>query len=371
MKSRLPSALAAALLALGVGVSATAVSATGTSPAAVESAANGLRIKYVVNGTLGDKSFIDSAHRGLTQAVDELGYELQIVELGYDETRWQPGLEDAAAGDDYDILVAGSFSMSDFVGEVAPKYPDKRFWVYDAPPDFSGETVGCSNACANVYAVTFKQNEGSYLLGYLTQLLLADGSLPGTEGRDKVGIVGGADIPVINDFVAGFANGFDDAGGASDGNVLVQYVGGEKPFGDPARGKEIADSMFDSNAAMVWGVAGLSGVGTFEAAAARDLYTYGVDSDQYQTMTDEAQRATIITSMVKNVDAALFRAAELELTGELVYGAAEDVGVAEGAVGVADNEQYQALVPQEIRDQVDAIREQLANGEIAVATAFE
>jgi basic membrane protein A and related proteins len=30
---------------------------------------------YVIGGTLGDKSFIDSAHRGLTKAQEELGIE--------------------------------------------------------------------------------------------------------------------------------------------------------------------------------------------------------------------------------------------------------------------------------------------------------
>lgn len=328
------------------------------------------RIKYVVNGTLGDKSFIDSANRGLTRAAEELDYELQIIELGYDETKWQPGLEDAAAGDDYDILVAGSFSMSDFVGEVAPKYPDKKFWVYDAPPDFSGETVGCSNKCENVYAVTFKQNEGSYLVGFLAGSLLVDDQLAGAEGLKKVGIIGGADIPVINDFVVGFTNGFVDAGGSED-DVLVQYVGGDKPFGDPAKGKEIAVSMYDEGAAIVWGVAGLSGAGSFEAAVEYDLYTFGVDSDQYQTTTDEAQRATIVTSMVKKVDEALFRAAELEAAGELTYGLAENVGVAEDAVGVAVNENYELLVPEAIATAVDEAAERVKADEVEVATAFD
>ncbi len=365
---RITTVLAAVVVAAAVALTGCA-STSPDSAASASSTGDGPRIKYVINGTLGDKSFIDSAYRGLTEAADELGYSVKTVELGYDESAWESGLQDAAAGDDYDILVAGSFSMSDYVGRVAPEYPDKKFWVYDAPPDYSGK-VGCSNACENVYSVTFKQNEGSYLVGYLIQQSLASGKLPNAESLTKVGIVGAQDIPVINDFIVGFTDGFVAAGGSQD-DILVQYIGGDKAFNDPAKGKEIATSMFDEGAAVVWGIAGGSGAGVMEAAADKGLYSVGVDSDQYLTVTDELLRNTIITSMVKNVDAALLRAAQLELDGTLAYGAAENVGVAEDGVGVAtDNDNFKKLVPQEVADQLAAVYEQVKSGKITVATAF-
>ncbi|MAT17926.1 MAG: BMP family ABC transporter substrate-binding protein [Leifsonia sp.] len=354
---------------------ALAIAATALTGCSAESASDsestestGLTIKYVINGTLGDKSFIDSAARGLAEA-EELGYTVKTVELGYDESTWESGLADAAAGEDYDILVAGSYSMSDYVGRVAPQYPDKKFWVYDAPPDYTG-AVGCDNLCENVYSVTFKQNEGSYLVGFLVATLLADGSLPNAEGLTKAGIVGGQDIPVINDFIVGFTNGFVDAGG-SESDVIVQYVGGDKAFNDPARGKEIASSMFDAGAAVVWGVAGGSGAGVMESAADHGLYSIGVDSDQYLTETDEALKATILTSMVKGVDAALLRAANLELEGALVYGAAENVGIAEGGVSLAtENDNYATLVPASVAELVNEVYEAIKAGNVSIATAF-
>ena len=366
---RLTTLLAAVVLAATAALTACAPASTASSGADASSSATGPRIKYVINGTLGDKSFIDSAYRGLEQAADELGFSVKTVELGYDESSWESGLQDAAAGDDYDILVAGSFSMSDYVGRVAPEYPDKKFWVYDAPPDYSGE-VGCSNKCENVYSVTFKQNEGSYLVGYLLQKTIASGTLPNATGLKKVGVVGGQDIPVINDFIVGFTDGFVAAGGSKD-DVLVQYVGGDKAFNDPAKGKEIATSMFDAGAVAVWGVAGGSGAGVMEAAADKGLYSIGVDSDQYLTVTDEVLRSTIITSMVKNVDEALFRAAQLELDGTLVYGAAENVGVAEDGVAIAtDNDNFAKLVPADVKAELDGVYEQIKAGKITVSTAF-
>ncbi len=366
MKKR--SLLAAAIAtAAALVLSACATTAPGGSGG--DDAGDGIRIKYVINGTLGDKSFIDSAYRGLTEAADTLDYTVKTVELGYDESTWESGLADAAAGDDYDILVAGSYSMSDYIGRVAPQYPDKKFWVYDAPPDYTGK-VGCSNRCENVYSVTFKQNEGSYLVGYLVQLELAAGALPGAEGLTKAGVIGGQDIPVINDFIAGFTNGFVDAGGKAD-DVIVQYVGGDKAFNDPARGKEIATAMFEQGAGVVWGVAGGSGAGVMEAAADAGRYSVGVDSDQYQTIDDAQLRDTILTSMVKNVDAALLRAAQLHRDGTLVYGAAENVGIAEGGVALAtENENFAKLVPADIAAQLEKAAEAVKSGSVKVATAF-
>jgi basic membrane protein A len=329
------------------------------------------RVKLVLNGTLGDKSFFDSAQRGMEMMKNELGYEVRTIELGYDRNKWEPGLEDAAAADDYDILIAGTFDMSAYISRIAPEHPDKKFWMFDAGPDYEGKEGGCSNKCENVYTVLFRQDEGSYLLGVLVGELLKEGKLPGAEGRTKVGIVGGADFPVINDFIVGFKQGFAESGLDPEENVLVQYVGGDNPFNNPAKGKEIASAMYDQGAAIVWGVAGNSGNGVFEAAVEKKLYALGVDSDQYQTIADPAQKATIITSMLKNVDQGLLRAAKLDAEGKLVYGAPESVGVAANAVGVADNENYQKFVSKEIQEKVKAAYEKVASGAVKVDSAFK
>jgi len=326
-----------------------------------------LRVKLVLNGTLGDKSFFDSAKRGLDMMASGLGYETKVVELGYDRNKWEPGLEDAAASDDYDVLVAGTFDMSGYVQAIAPKYPDKKFWTFDAGPDFAA----CGDGCKNVYSIFFKANEGSYLLGVAVGNVLKEGKLPGAEGKAKVGIVGGIDAPVINDFVVGFKQGFAEAGLNPETDVLVQYVGGDTPFSNPAKGKEIAKSMFDQGVAVVWGVAGSSGNGAFEAAVEAKLYSIGVDSDQFLTIADPDQKATIITSMLKNVDAGLFRAAKLDAEGKLTYGVSESLGAADDAVGIADNENYQKFVSKDIQAIVQASFDKVKSGETKVVSAFD
>ncbi len=326
-----------------------------------------LRAKLVLNGTLGDKSFFDSAQRGMDLMKKELGWETKTIECTYDRNKWLPCLEDAAATDDYDILIAGTFDMSDYVTQVAPKYPNKKFWMFDAAPDYEN----CANKCENVYTVLFRQNEGSYLLGVLAANLLKEKALPNIKEDSKIGIVGGMDIPVINDFIVGFKQGMRDQGVDPEKHTIVQYVGGDNPWNNPAKGKEIALAMYNQGAAIVWGVAGNSGSGVFEAAVEAKAYAFGVDSDQYFTIADPAQRATIVTSMLKNVDMGLFRAAKLHLEGKLGYGAPEPVGVAGDAVGVAVNENTRKLVSESILKKVEEAAQAIKEGKIVVETALK
>ncbi len=351
---------------------ADAPKATEAPAAAAPAAGKKLRVKLVINGNFGDKSFFDSAKRGLDQMEKEMGYTISTVELGTDANKWEPGLEDAAANDDYDVLITGTFQMPDYLGKVADKYPNKKFWMFDAGPDYAGSDPakkGCKDKCKNVYSILFAQNEGSYVLGYAIGLTLKAKALKGVEGKEKVGVIGGLDIPVINDFYVGFKQGFKDAGMNPD-NVLIQYVGGDNPFFNPAKGKEIAKSMFAQGAAVVWGVAGASGNGAFAAAVEDKAYGLGVDSDQYLTIADPAEKATIVTSMMKNVDNGLFRAAKLDAEGKLTYGALEKVGIAGDAVGVAQNENYKKLIPADIQKQVDEVYAKAKKGEIKFETAF-
>ena len=354
-------AAAMAVLAL------TVVTACSNAPESTSS--DTVRIKFVINGTLGDKSFFDSAQTGLDEIAEAYGYDIKTIELGSDRSEWEPGFEDAAATDDYDIFVAGTFDTVDYVSDLAPTYPDKKFWFFDAPVDYEGANGGCSNGCENVYSMTFKQNEGGYLAGYLAATTLAAGTLPGAEEASKAGVIGAVEIPVITDFITGFEAGFADGGGqASD--VLTQYIGGTMPFADAARAKEIAAAIYGQGAGIIWPVAGSSGFGVFESAVEHARYAIGIDADQSQTLTDPSQREIIITSILKNVGAALLDAAERDAAGTLDYGAIAALGLAEGAVDYVDNAQFQSLVPQAVREALAGQRQKVIDGVIDVPSAF-
>ena len=313
-----------------------------------------LKVVNLINGVLGDKSFFDSAERGVKQASEEFNIEYKTIELGIDPAAWQPGLEDAAENEEYDVFILGTYQMTEFLEQIAHKYPDKYFIIYDSPVT----PENCVDACKNVYSVSYKQNEGSYLAGLYVGLMSETGI---------VGTVGGQDIPVINDFIVGYTQGAKDAN--PDAQVLVNYAGG---WNDPAKGKELALAMYQQGADYVFQVAGGTGEGVFQAALEVGKYAIGVDSDQ-ATIIEETNpdlAAVIATSMMKNVDNSLYRALKMHLEGTLPYGELEALGVAEGGVGLAKNKFYEEMTTQEALDAIAQAEQDLLDGKIVVETVF-
>jgi len=322
-----------------------------------------LRAILVLNGTLGDKSFFDSAQRGMDRAKKELGVQTEIIEMGYDPAKWQAGLDDIAANKQYDILIVGTFQMTDFLSAVAPRYPNKKFVIFDVSVDYA------KCRCGNVYSIVYKQNEGSYLAGLYGALMLKKKDIPGMRG-DKIGVVGGLDIPVINDFIVGYKQGAKAAGLNPDRDVLVQYAGA---FNDPAKGKEITKALYRQGAAIVFNVAGGTGVGILEAAAEDGRWAIGVDSDQYEIF--KAQKPAIanriLTSMLKNVDNSLYRALKLAQEGTAPWGKAEALGIAEGGVGLARNDNFKKWTPADVVAAISAAERDILGKKIKVDTVFK
>ncbi|MEE3625390.1 BMP family ABC transporter substrate-binding protein [Nitrospirillum sp. BR 11752] len=317
------------------------------------------RVAFFVNGALGDKSFFDSAARGLRQAEADLHLATRTIEGGYDPTRWESGLVDLADSGDFPIIVTGTYTMGPLVQKVAPDYPDVTFILFDGVVDYTH----C--ACGNVYSMRFRQNEGGYLAGVLAAGLARAGTIAGAG--EMVGLVGAMPIPVINDFATGYGAGAQDA--APGITVLRQFA---NSFSDPATGKEIAKAQYGQGAGVIFQVAGATGQGVIEAAEETGRYVIGVDSDQaalYRTSSPR-RAARILTSVMKNVDAAILRALRLWQQGRLPLGRTESLGLKEGAIGLADNPEAALTVPPAVRAAVAAARQRIIDGTLAVPTAF-
>lgn len=340
--------LIASMLLTACGTKATETPATTGGTTTKE-----IKVVNLINGVLGDKSFFDSANRGMQKVMADFPQvKVKTIEAGIDPAKWQAALEDAAANEDYEIMVLGTYQMSEFLQIVAPKYPDKKFIIYDVSVDYTK----CD--CKNVYSVTYKQNEGSYLAGVFAGLV---------SQTKVIGVVGGQDIPVINDFIVGYEQGAK-ANGVTE--VIKQYAGG---WNDPAKGKELALAMYQQGADIVFQVAGGTGVGVFQAAQEMGKYAIGVDSDQATIINDTnpEQAPFIITSMMKNVDNSLYRAMKMYIEGTLPFGKAEALGVAEGGVGLAKNQWFDAVATPDIKAKLDQAEKDLLAGKIVVDTVFK
>jgi basic membrane protein A len=340
------------LLVLSMLLTACGTKATETA-APTQATVAEIKVVNLINGVLGDKSFFDSANRGMEQVMkDYPQVKVKTIEAGIDPAKWQAALEDAAANEEYDVMILGTYQMSEFLQIVAPKYPEKKFIIYDVSVDY---TV-CD--CKNVYSITYLQNEGSYLAGVFAGLV---------SQTKVIGVVGGQDIPVINDFIVGYEQGAK-ANGVTE--VIKQYAGG---WNDPAKGKELALAMYQQGADIVFQVAGGTGVGVFQAAQEMGKYAIGVDSDQATIINDTnpEQAPFIITSMKKNVDNSLYRAMKMYIEGTLPFGTMEALGVAEGGVGLAENQWFDAVATPEIKAALETAKADLLAGKITVDTVFK
>jgi basic membrane protein A len=311
-----------------------------------------LKVALVLHGTLGDKSFFDSAAAGMKKAEEELPVTVKIIEAGYDKTKWQPALADAADSG-YDVIIAGTFDMTPYITDLANQYPAVKFIDFDDAPDFTG------GAYPNVLGVMYGTSTAGYLAGYAAAKLSKTGVLAEVVGMD---------FPTVTDFKVGFDQG---AMAANPAIKILSTVAGT--FSDPAKGKEIALAQFAQGADIIFPIAGSTGLGALQAAKENGKLAVGVDSDQATIFaaTDQAQADVIFTSVEKKVGQSLYLALKGTIDGTQKYGQRELLGLKDGAVGISKNAQYEKLVPADVRAEVDAIEAKIMSGELVPDTAMK
>lgn len=317
-----------------------------------------LKIVLVLNGNLGDKSFFDSANEGLKQIKEKFKAETKVIEVGSDQTKWEPTLADVSE-EDWDIIICGTWQMQEHLEKIAPQHPEKKYILFDAAVNYD------KGDFKNVYSINYKQNEGSFLAGALAAKI-TNSNMPQANKDKVIGFVGGMDIPVINDFLVGYIKGAQYVD--KDIKVAISYIG---DFFNSAKGKEMALAQFNQKADVVFPVASQAGLGALDAAKLQKKYAIGVDSDQAMLFKDDAVKSNLImSSVLKRVDNSLVRAIELETQGKLPWGKAEALGLKEEAVGLATNEFYNKNVPEDMRKFVEETSKKIISGEIKVDSAL-
>lgn len=327
-----------------------------------EAAPSGEKIKValLVTGSFGDKAFNDSAQAGMKRIESEMGgqVEVEMIEMGSDKTKFEGSMLDAAESD-ADIIITGLWDMKEITEQVAQEFPEKKFIIFDTDVDY---TIG---DLSNVYSMSYKQNEGAFLAGVLAASVTTSDMEFANEDA-VIGFVGAKDTAaVINDSAVGYIEGAQFVN--PDIKVLVSYVGS---YVDSATAKELALTQYSSGADCVFVAAGPASVGVIEAGAESQKYVIGVDSDQALAYEGKEEANYIISSAIKGVGDSLYNSVERHLAGELPYGVYETLGLAEGAVGIADNDIYQSVVPEDVRTAVEDAKAKLLAGEVTVDTAY-
>ncbi len=318
-----------------------------------------LKVVLYLNGHLGDKSYMDSANRGIQWAIRDFGITGKVIEGGRDRAKHGPDVEQLSQGD-WDVVIIVTPAMRGIAEEVAQRHPEQKYILLDTTIDYSKADF------KNVYSLLYKQNEASFVAGVLAAKLTTS-NLPLSNKEKIVGCVGGADIPVINDFIVALRQGAEYAD--PQVKVLVAYAG---IWNDPSKGKELALSQIQQGADVLVNLASETGLGLLDAARESKHYAIGCDSDQYMLFrdTNPDMAANIVSSILKNVDNTIYRAIKLHLEGKLEYGKAERVGIKEGGVGLAYNENFDRIVPEDIKKLVKEIESDIIAGKINPKTVF-
>ena len=298
---------------------------------------------------IGDQSYYDAVEAGRKELDARDDVEATLIEIGLDQAQWESYFMDACESG-YDLIVSGYADVEPTLYGVAEMYPDQLFFNFDYSNHVDLD---------NVYAVSYSSSELGYIAGTLSSLVTTS-DMEKANADNKVGVVVGEDNDYMNDFIGSFCEVCTQMG-------TKVYISYPNTFEDPAKGKEQALAMYNEGVDIIWQVAGGTGLGVFEAAADADKYTIGVDSDQAASFAGQPQLAqTILTSMYKDCGSALIYAVEDLVNGEYPAGTTRTMGVAEGTLGLVENDQYLEMVPEDIRTQVSEAIEKLVNGEVEV-----
>jgi basic membrane protein A len=346
---------------LAIGTFATACSGGGNPCEVSEDQANpdGVSVGIAFDiGGIGDKSFNDAAKRGFDEAV-AAGLVSEATCLEPDESGSNRDENLIALADDgFDIVLGIGFAFSPAVNENAGNYPDQQFAVIDGyatcPPDICADIP--NPAPSNVTDLTFQEEQGSFLVG------VAAATKAQELGCDTVGFLGGQTGFLIGKFETGYTEGVQSV----DPNIAVlsEYIGDSTAaFNDAPAGEQLSTKMYDEGACVVYHAAGASGGGLFTAAVKADKLAIGVDSDQYELVSDE-QKPLVLTSMLKRVDTAVYDAIAAAGDGTLEGGVAQVFGLAED--GVSYSTSNADLMTQDIIDPVEEAKAGILDGSIAV-----
>ena len=288
------------------------------------------------SGGKGDKSFNDSAFAGLERAQKELGVEIQTVD-SKSEKDYEGNLE-TLSEQGYDVVIAVGITQMNALNTVAPKHLKTKYAIIDAPV-----------SQPNVRALLFSEEQGSYLAGYVAGA---------TTKTGKIGFVGGKKIDLILKFEAGYKAGAQ----AANPKVIVMPGKYTESWDDTQAGKENAKVLFNDGADIVYHAAGRCGVGVIEAAKEAKKFAIGVDSNQ-----DDVAPGTVLTSMIKHCDEAVFQTIKDIKDGTFAPGT-KVYDLKSKGVGLSDMKNTKDIVGAATIAKIDQVTKDIIDGKIVVPT---
>lgn len=318
---------------------------------------NDFKVAMVTDtGGVDDKSFNQSAWEGL----QKFGKDNDLKEgEGYKylqskaATDYAPNLNQLIR-DDYNLVFGIGFLMTSDVRKVAQQHKDAKLALVD---DVVTKSDDSDELVPNVASLTFKEHQGSFLVGVIAGLM---------TDSNKVGFVGGVESALIKKFESGFVAGVKTVN--PDAEIYRQYSGS---FDDTSKAASIASTMYGKGADIIYHSAGNSGNGVFTEAKNRkksgdDVWVIGVDRDQYdegKVDVDGKEENVTLTSMVKRVDRSVKEVSEQTKDGDFPGGKEVVFGLKDDGVGFSS---HHDSVSDEAMQEAKKYKKKIINGDLDV-----
>lgn len=318
------------------------------SPPEKQTEASNKKIGMVTDiSGVNDNSFNEGAWSGLQL----LEMKYKDVKVKYLESKSNADYEtnlNQFVQQGWDLKFGIGFPLEDTVKKAALANPKSLFAIIDS--NLGGQIPD------NVASITFREEQGSFLVGVIAGLMTK---------TNKVGFIGGMDFAVINRFENGFKAGVKTVNPQAE--ITSVYT---NSFSAPDLGKQTAATMYDKGADIIFHASGGTGDGLFNEAIERknsgqDVWAIGVDKDQSVTFGTTA----ILTSMIKRVDNAIFQVCEQFLNGQFKGGQEIQFGLQEDGVGIAPTSDVN--VPKDILNKAMEYRQKIIDGKIIVPRTKE
>lgn len=314
-----------------------------------------VRIGFVTDtGGIDDKSFNQGSWEGIVKWAEEKGYSTDNGKcIGYiqssNEAEYVPNLSNMAENG-YNLVIAAGFLFENSMKEVAPKFPDTKFFVIDTVVEEP-----------NVVSGMFAAEQSSYLAGVAAAMQAK------AENSDTVGFVGGMEDDLIKAFQAGYEAGVWSVDPTM--KVAIDYAGS---FGDASKGTSLAEKQYGAGANVIYHAAGGTGAGVIKAAmekaeAGETVWVIGVDRDQYEDgLYGDKTKSVILTSALKKVDVATYDVSKDFSDDKFDGGKTLHFDINNDGVGIpAENPN----LTEDVKKAIDEAAAKLKSGEVELPTA--
>ncbi|HWQ42946.1 MAG TPA: BMP family protein [Desulfosporosinus sp.] len=299
------------------------------------------KIVLILPGPINDQSWNATNYAGLVKSNNTLGTKMEYVEnvkaADYESTFRN------YAERGYDLIMAAGTQFDESANKVAKTYPKTVFCVVN----------GMVSSGPNVAPIFPKEYEASYVAAMIAGEVTKNG---------KFATIGGFPNAAMAKLLDVYENVSVDIAtkrGITGSKAVRAYA---NSWDDVALGKQMAATMIDNGADVMFVYANQVGLGSIQAAKEKGVKFIGFSSDQ--TTIDPN---TVVASVVFDFGTFYTWAIQKFIDGKLEGNKIQEAGIAEGIFVPV----YTTNVSKEIQDKVKAGMETAKNGKVDFASMFK